>query len=106
MWVATNMQHRVWGTCVDCTIWPTRDNPQEMYTAVHARDTSCGEDRETREEVRGVARGKSKSDGETEGHAEVESVDDVTQKSDEEEAATDYESEESEEEWTESGAEE
>jgi len=79
-------------------------DPQKMYTAVHARDTTCGEDRETRQEVRGAAR--AKSDGETEGHAEVGSVDDEIRKSDEEEAASDYESEESEEEWTESGAEE
>jgi len=81
-------------------------DPQEMYTAVHARDTRSGEDRETREEVRGAARGKSKSDGEAERHAEVETIDDVIRKSDGEEAASDYESEESEEEWTESGAEE
>jgi len=81
-------------------------DPQKMYTAVQSGDTSCGEDQEKRQEVRGAARGKSKSDGETEGHAEVGSVDDVIRKSDEEEAASDYESEESEEEWTASGAEE
>ena len=81
-------------------------DPQKMYTAVQSGDTSCGEDQETRQEVRGAARGKSKSDGETEGHAEVGSVDDVIRKSDEQEAASDYESEEYEEEWTASGAEE
>jgi len=81
-------------------------DPQKMYTAVQSEDTSCGEDRETSQEVRSAARGTSKSDGETEGHAEVGSVDDVMRKSDEEETASDYESEESEEEWTASGAEE
>jgi len=79
-------------------------DPQEMYTAEHARDTRSGEDQETREKVRGTARGKRKSDGEAERHAEVETIDDVIRKSDGEEAATDYGSEESEEEWAESGA--
>jgi len=77
-------------------------DPQEMYTVVHGRDTRSGEDREAREEDHGAARGKSKSDGEAEGHAEVETIADAIRKSDKEEEASDDESEESKKEWTES----